>query len=117
MNFPFTTCSFTSFNPDLLNSDVIIPSGAQRKGPGLPGTGGFSCSIRIITSMELEIHGFFSGAFHTAAAIVPPGFSTRIISANDCSMSGKNIKLKRQVTASNELSSKGKDELSKQNVS
>src|ERR1051325_1041161 len=75
------------------------------RSPGAVGSGGGRSTTFFIASIERLIEGFFSGADHTAAAIQPPGLSTRVISAAAFGTSGRNMRQNRLVTASNEFAS------------
>src|SRR5437763_989828 len=83
------------------------PLFAQRNIPGASGVGGGSCIFLLMELIVAVTQKFFSGPFHTDVAILPPGFSTRTISLAAISISGKNIKPKRQLIASKVLSANG----------
>src|SRR5580765_3308039 len=99
--------SVTSTNPACCSMPARSPGLASRKIPGAVGSGGGSSTTLLIASIERPIEGFFSGADQTAAASQLPGFRTRAISAAAFGISGKNIRQKRLVTASNEFASNG----------
>src|SRR5688572_6271641 len=112
-----TSLSVIFFNPARLKCSAMNPGAEHLNNPGPSGCEGFSSNFEIIVSMDFEIHVFFSGTFHTAAEILPPGFSTLYISFNADCISGKNMKPQRQLIPSNKLSSKGRDETSQYTVS
>src|SRR5688572_25895475 len=83
------------------------PALAKRKIPGAVGSGGGSSTTCLIAAMERPIEGLCSTADQTIAATHPPGFNTRAISTAALGISGRNIRQKRLVTASNEAVGNG----------
>lgn len=80
----------------------------RRSGTGrAPAGGAGKSSFVLMTDMIVVAQLLRAGAFQTAEQMRAPGFATRVISAIERSMLGKNMNPKRQVTASNALSPNG----------
>src|SRR5690348_10857391 len=95
----------------------MYPGAEQRNKPGAPGDGlGMSTYFEIVLMM-IVAQEFFSGAPQTAAQTRAPGFPTRFSSRMLTWTSGKNMKPKRQRTASKARSAKGRAPSSQARVS
>ena len=67
-----------SEKPASRSSDSSWPGGANRKGPGAPGLGGWRERKEAATPLIALKNGLFAGSSHTARATRPPGSSTRL---------------------------------------